>query len=63
LIWRLGARVLFELIDELDRHHHLGEDLDARLSKYAAADLDLLRAFGAHSFPHLPIRVIPGGQR
>ena len=30
LIWRLGARVFFELIDELDRRHGLGADLDAR---------------------------------
>jgi hypothetical protein len=51
LIWRLGVRVLFELLDELDRHHRLGEDLDAWLSKYAAADLDLLGANRRRSLP------------
>jgi hypothetical protein len=63
LIWRLGARVLFELLDQLDRHHRLGEDLDARLSKYAATDLDRLRAIGAERFPHPPLSLVSGGWR
>jgi len=38
LIWRFRPRVIFELIDELDQHHGLGEHLDRRLSGYAALD-------------------------
>ena len=63
MIWRIGAQVLFELLDELDRHHRLGDDLDARLSKYAAADLDLLRAVGADRFPPPPSSLVSGGRR
>jgi hypothetical protein len=48
LIWRLGARVFFELIDELDRRHGLGADLDARLARYARLDPEIPhRAAGA----------------
>jgi hypothetical protein len=59
-IHALGARVVFELIDELDRHHGLGDDLDRRLQKYADADRELLRAFGADRFAPLPTRQIWG---
>src|ERR1700719_4421550 len=51
LIWRLGARVFFELIDELDRRHGLGADLDARLARYARLDPEILAAIGANQFP------------
>jgi hypothetical protein len=54
----LGARVLFQLIDELDRHHGLGDDLDQRLERYAAVDPELLRALGADTFPALPLRLV-----
>jgi hypothetical protein len=59
-VHHLGPRVLFEFIDELDRHHRLGDDLDRRLEKYASADPDLLRAFGGDRFPPLPTRQIWG---
>ena len=58
-IYRLGARVVFEFLDELDRHHGLGPDLDRRLARYAAADHELLRAVGADRFPLSPIRAVP----
>ena len=32
----LGDRVFFEFVDELDRVHGLGNDLDQRLERYAA---------------------------
>jgi hypothetical protein len=63
-IRRLGARVLFELIDELDRHHHLGDELDPWLGRYAALDPTGLRALGADGFPRRPaLRVIRGGRQ
>ena|SRR5437762_5968669 len=55
---RLGARVLFELVDELDRHHGLGDDLDQRLEAFAALDPGLLAALGADRFPAAPLRLV-----
>jgi hypothetical protein len=55
-------RLIFELLDELDRHYGLGADLDRRLQRYAALDPELLRALGADKFPGLPIRLIAGGR-
>src|SRR5436309_13790355 len=46
-IHRLGARVLYELLDEIDRHHGLGDDLDRRLERYAAVEPTILAAVGA----------------
>jgi hypothetical protein len=60
-IHRLGARVLFELVDELDRHHGRGDDLNRRLERYAALDDRLVAAVGADRFLASPQRVV-GGQ-
>jgi hypothetical protein len=60
LIWRLGARVFFELIDELDRRHGLGADLDARLARYARLDPEILAAIGANQFPPAPLHIVEG---
>ena len=57
-VHRLGARVLFELVDELDRVHGLGDDLDRRLEAYAGLDPDLLAALGADRFPAAPLRLV-----
>ena len=54
----LGARVLIELVDELDRYHGLGDDLDRRLEAYAALAPDLLTALGGDRFPHAPLRLV-----
>jgi hypothetical protein len=56
----LGARAVFELVDELDRHLGIGDDLDRRLQRYADADPELLHAFGADRFAPLPTRRIWG---
>jgi hypothetical protein len=61
-VHRLGPRVLFELIDELDRVHGLGDDVDRRLERYAGLDLDTLRALGGDRFPASPIRVVGGAR-
>ena len=58
LIHRLGPRVAFELIDELDRYHGLGPDLDDRLAKYAALDPEVFRAVGGDRFPRAAIRIV-----
>ena len=61
-VHRLGARVLFELVDELDRVHGLGDDLDRRLERYAGADPEVLRAVGGDRFPASPMRIVRGGR-
>jgi len=58
-VHRLGPRVTFELLGELDRHHGLGEDLDRRLERYAALDPVILRAVGGDHFPPRPLRGVP----
>jgi hypothetical protein len=62
-IWSLGPRVFFELIEELNRYHDLGEDLDERRERSAALDADMLRMVGALKFPNRPIRLAFGGGR
>ena len=57
-VHRLGARAVFELVDELDRHHGLGDDLDRRLEAFAGLDPDLLAALGVDRFPPAPLRVV-----
>ena len=61
-VHRLGARVIFELVDELDRHHGLGDDLDRRLERYAGLDPEVLPAVGGDRFPSAPLRVVGGGR-
>ena len=61
-IHRLGARVIFELVDELDRHHGLGDDLDRRLEAYAGLDAELIAVVGADQFPPSPTRLIGGAR-
>ena len=51
----LGARVCFELLDEIARHHGIGEDVDARLARYAKLDRRLVGATGADRFAAAPI--------
>jgi hypothetical protein len=55
-------RLVLELLNELDRHYNLGDSLDRRLEKYAAVDLNQLRALGADRLPPLPIHLV-GGER
>jgi hypothetical protein len=56
----LGARVLYEFVDELDRVHGLGTDLDRRLERYAQLNPDLLRAVGGDRFASAPTRLVGG---
>ena len=61
-VHRLGARAVFELVDELDRAHGLGDDLDCRLERFAALDHGRLAAVGADQFPPSPTRLIGGAR-
>jgi hypothetical protein len=58
-IWRLGPRVVFELIDEIDRRHGLSDYLDQRLARYAGLDRLSLAAVGADRFVCLPVHTVP----
>src|SRR5438105_15400209 len=53
-VHRLGARAVFELIDDLDRPHGLGDDLARRLERYAALGPAVLCAFGGDRLPTYP---------
>jgi hypothetical protein len=55
----LGARVEFEFIDELVRHHpEIADDLDERLAQYAALNPDILVALGGDRFPATPLHAV-----
>ena len=54
----LGARVLFELIDEIGRHHDIDADVDRRLGRYAALDRNMLRAVGGDRLPPPPVWMV-----
>jgi hypothetical protein len=60
---RLGARAIGELLDELDRYHGLGEDLDQRLDEAYATRLtsEMLYVTGGDRFPAAPIHRFGGG--
>jgi hypothetical protein len=60
-VHRLGARVVFELIDEIARHHDdLADDIDRRLASYASLNREVLQATGGDRFPPSPTRAIGG---
>ena len=61
-VHRLGARVLFELLDELGRHHGIEDDIGRRLERFASLDHDLLTALGGDRFPPAPLRLVGGGR-
>jgi hypothetical protein len=54
----LGARVVFELLDEIGRHHGIANDIDCRLESYAALDRDVLRAVCADRLPPPPVWMV-----
>jgi hypothetical protein len=55
-IWNLGARVLYELLREIEKYGIV--DLDVRLERYARLDPDILRLVQADRFPPSPIRLV-----
>lgn len=60
-IHRLGARVLFEFVDEIAHYHpEIAADLDARLDRFACIDRDLLEAVDGNRFPSCPIWAFEG---
>src|SRR5437762_1548793 len=59
-VHRLGARALFEFVNELDQSHGLGSDLDQRLERYARLDPAVLPALGGDRLPVSPVRIVGG---
>jgi hypothetical protein len=59
---RLGPRVLYELLEQLDRDHGLGADLDRQLERFAGLNRALLRALGGDRFAPLPLRLVGSSQ-
>jgi hypothetical protein len=58
---RLGARTVFEFLDELDRYHGLGGDLDQLLEAYATRlTSEMLYVTRGDRFPALPIHRVGG---
>jgi len=55
-------RLVFELLDELGRHHGIAEDIDRRLARYAGLDPEFLRALGGDRFPGTPIHLVPASK-
>jgi hypothetical protein len=53
---------MFELVDEIARHHGLGDDLDNRLERYAGLDPVLLAEVGGDRFPASPVRLVGGAR-
>jgi hypothetical protein len=61
-VHRRGPRAVFELVDEIARHHpDFADDIDRRSERFAALDPALLRALGGDRFPARPLRVAGGG--
>jgi hypothetical protein len=56
----LGPRAVFELLDEIARHHEIESDIDFRLGRYAAINPQLLRRAGGDRFPAPPTRLVEG---
>jgi hypothetical protein len=47
----LGARVMFELFEEIGRHHGIANDVDSQVERYAAALYQhVVHAVGADLF-------------
>jgi len=53
-VWRLGPRVVAELLEEVADPI----DLDIALARYSRLDLDVVRALGADKFPPNPIHEV-----
>src|SRR5436190_16969754 len=47
----LGARPIFEFLDELARLYDIGADIDRRSERYGQLDRDVLAALGGDRFP------------
>lgn len=62
-IHRLGARVVFEFVDEIARRHsEIADDLDARLARYANVNPGLLEMVGGNRLIACPVWALGGRQ-
>jgi hypothetical protein len=48
------------LLDEIGRHHDIGEDIGRRIEAFAAFDRVMLAAVGGDRWPALPLHLIRG---
>ena len=58
-IWRLGDRVLFELVEHIAGRFDLEDEVDRLLDRFAGLDPDALRLLGADRLPPNPTRIVP----
>jgi hypothetical protein len=59
-VHRLGERVFFELLDELDRRGIVSwAELEPRLERFAALDPEILQALGGDRFAAWPLHLVP----
>jgi hypothetical protein len=61
-IWRLGDRVLFELVDQIAGRFDLEDEVDRLLDRFAGLDPVVLRALGGDRLPSNPTRIIGGAR-
>ena len=59
LLQGLGARVVYELLDEVGRHNGIGDDIDRHLERYVGLNANELGVLGADRFAASPIRKVP----
>jgi hypothetical protein len=58
-VHRLGARVTFELFEDLARRYpEIADDLDRRLDRFARLDLAMVAVAGGDRFAPLPTRLV-----
>ena len=61
-VHRLGARVLFEFVDELAHHHpDIAVDITKRLARYAALDPVMVEVTGGDRFSPLLLHLVGDG--
>jgi hypothetical protein len=53
-VWRLGDRVLFELVDHIAQRFDIDSETDRLLDRYAGLDPQVLRVLGADRLPKAP---------
>ena len=54
----LGPRVLDELLAEIGAEHGITFDIERKIERYAALDLEAVQLTGGDRFPALPIHVV-----
>jgi len=53
-------RLVDELLAEIGRHHGIADDIERRITAYAAIDPAILATVGGDQFPAAPLRLVAG---